>query len=195
MCSCLCEFTHIRISSRNISDIRLLCAVYMLFIYNNKECQCSDTLKAAAHVSFFVDLFSGIGGGAHRERRPAAGSQHCVCWLHAVRQRHPGGYQHRRRPQLLHVGPCESLHCLQFPSEMWWWHVFFFQHIVLLLSAFNALRKYTLSCQDVEDCKLFIFSQWNPCRTLHILQLIPDSDLPTNRKMLERAALDIMGKT
>lgn len=50
---------------------------------------------------------AGIGGGAHREWRPPAGQQHSVCRLRSVRQRHTGGPQHRRRPQLLHAGPSE----------------------------------------------------------------------------------------
>lgn len=46
---------------------------------------------------------------SHRGRRPAAGQHHCVCRLCPLRQRHPGGPQHRNGPQLLHAGPCEYL--------------------------------------------------------------------------------------
>lgn len=63
------------------------------------------TLLFYSPLAFLMN--PGIRGGAHRERRLPAGQQHSVCRLRSVRQRHPGGPQHRLRPQLLHAGPGE----------------------------------------------------------------------------------------
>lgn len=52
---------------------------------------------------------SGIRGGAHWERCAAAREEYRLCRLRPVRQRHPGGPQHRRRAQLLHAGPSEYI--------------------------------------------------------------------------------------
>lgn len=68
---------------------------------------------------------SDLRGGAHRERRPAAGQQHRVRRLRPLWQRHPGGPQHGRRGQLLHARSCEYCghrfpHLHRAPRDVTW---------------------------------------------------------------------------
>lgn len=90
------------------------CFVPIFFSLFQPPCQEKNTFRsftALFSLPLGLWLLSGYRRGAHRQRRSPAGQQHCVCRLRSVRQRHPGGPQHRLRPQLLHAGPGELLFC------------------------------------------------------------------------------------